>query len=106
MSWNDFPIDAVLRAVLLVAAGWILGRLARRATGMIPAEAFSPNVRMLMQRASFYLVFGLFALMAVQQAGFNLTVLLGAAGILSVAVGFASQTSASTTESQSNTRLL
>ncbi len=95
MSVNDIPWDALMRATLMLAAGLILGRLARRATRFFAKEAFSPIVHMLLQRLSFYVVFGIFAAMAVQQAGFDLTVLLGAAGILSVAVGFASQTSAS-----------
>src|SRR5262249_54810678 len=44
---------------------------------------------------SFYTVFVLFLFATLDQLGFDLSVLLGAAGIFSVAIGFASQTSAS-----------
>lgn len=50
---------------------------------------------MLLKRGSYYLVLTLFLISALHELGFNLSVLLGAAGILSVAIGFASQTSAS-----------
>ncbi|MFB6263505.1 MAG: mechanosensitive ion channel family protein [Bradymonadaceae bacterium] len=50
---------------------------------------------MVIRRASFYVVAGLFIASAVSELGFDLRVLLGAAGILTVAIGFASQTSAS-----------
>lgn len=43
----------------------------------------------------YYGVLGLFVATALQQVGVDLTVLVGAAGILSVAIGFAAQTSAS-----------
>lgn len=50
---------------------------------------------MVFRRLAFYLILGLFAASALRELGFSLTVLLGAAGVLSVAIGFASQTSAS-----------
>src|SRR5690554_2408270 len=49
----------------------------------------------MIRRVFFYLVFLLFAVAALREAGFSLDVVLGAAGILTVAIGFASQTSAS-----------
>ena len=94
-NWSEFPIAALTRSTLLLIAGYVIARLVRRVVRALPAHAFSPNILLLFQRGSFYLIFGLFVVMAVQQAGFDLTVILGAAGILSVAVGFASQTSAS-----------
>ena len=50
---------------------------------------------MLFQRGAYYVILGLFVIAALHQLGFNLNVLLGAAGILTVALGFASQTSMS-----------
>ena len=50
---------------------------------------------MILRRASLYGITGLFAASALMELGFDLSVLLGAAGILTVAIGFASQTSAS-----------
>jgi small-conductance mechanosensitive channel len=50
---------------------------------------------MIVRRLVFYGIFGLVVASAMHQLGFKLGVLLGAAGILTVAIGFASQTSAS-----------
>jgi small-conductance mechanosensitive channel len=46
-------------------------------------------------RLVFYVIVVIFAVAALREAGFSLDVVLGAAGILTVAIGFASQTSAS-----------
>ncbi len=49
----------------------------------------------MIRRLVFYVIVLLFAIAALREAGFSLDVVLGAAGILTVAIGFASQTSAS-----------
>jgi len=49
----------------------------------------------LFRRGIFYGIITLFTFAALHQLGFNLSVVLGAAGVFSVAIGFASQTSAS-----------
>lgn len=50
---------------------------------------------MLISRGSFYFLFILFIISGLQHLGFNLSVLLGAAGVFTVAISFASQTAAS-----------
>ncbi|MDH3642066.1 MAG: mechanosensitive ion channel family protein [Gammaproteobacteria bacterium] len=95
MDWGDIAGFAVLRAVVLIGVGLIAARLMRRLVNVVPADSLTPNARVLVGRALYYGVFALFAVMAVSQLGFDLSVLLGAAGILTVALGFASQTSAS-----------
>ncbi|KXS52544.1 MAG: mechanosensitive ion channel protein MscS, partial [Marinobacter sp. T13-3] len=55
----------------------------------------SRHHQVMIRRLVFYLVFIIFAMAALREVGFSLQVLLGAAGILTVAIGFASQTSAS-----------
>lgn len=50
---------------------------------------------MVWRRGIFYFIFLLFVMASLKEAGFKLSVFLGAAGILTVALGFASQTSAS-----------
>jgi small-conductance mechanosensitive channel len=50
---------------------------------------------MLAKRLSFYVIVSLVVVSVLGQLGFNLSVLLGAAGILTVAIGFAAQTTAS-----------
>ena len=51
--------------------------------------------QILLKRAIFYGIMILMSMSALRELGFDLSVILGAAGILSVAIGFASQTSAS-----------
>ncbi|RJR18450.1 MAG: mechanosensitive ion channel family protein [Desulfobacteraceae bacterium] len=50
---------------------------------------------MILRRVIYYLLLMLFMVSALRELGFSLGALLGAAGVLSVAIGFASQTSAS-----------
>lgn len=86
---------AILRAVLTVLAGLILARLVSTGLGRVLAKQADAHRAMLLRRVSFYLVAGLFLATALVELGFNFGILLGAAGILTVAFGFASQTSAS-----------
>lgn len=83
------------RAVLWVAVGWMLARmLARSLQGLLSDRVTDPQV-LLTRRVTFWGVWLLFIAAALKQLGFDLGVLLGAAGVLTVAVGFAAQTSAS-----------
>jgi small-conductance mechanosensitive channel len=85
---------AFVRAAIYVVVGIALARLAavtvNRATRHMGAQE-----RVLLRRLASYSVLTLFLASALREAGFRFDVLLGAAGILTVAVGFASQTSAS-----------
>lgn len=85
----------LLRAVALLAAGFLIaGAVARTSTRLMPKHV-SPHHRTLLRRFIYWVILGLFVTSALRQLGFSLSVLLGAAGVLSVAIGFASQTSAS-----------
>jgi small-conductance mechanosensitive channel len=84
-----------VRAVLLIVVGWLLARLLSGTMQRLTEGRLEPTQAALFRRATYYLVLTIFLVAALHQLGFNLGVLLGAAGILSVAVGFASQTSAS-----------
>lgn len=86
---------SVMQAVLLLAAGYIFGKLASTALVKITGTALSLHNRLILRRSVFYLIFSLLGVSALRQLGFDLNVILGAAGILTVALGFASQTSAS-----------
>jgi small-conductance mechanosensitive channel len=83
------------RAFVLVGVGLVLARIAAVVTTKVTGSHLDAHVGMLARRVVYYLVLVLFLVSALRELGFNLGVLLGAAGILSVAVGFASQTSAS-----------
>jgi len=79
-------ITTLLGVILANAISYIFKHI-------IANNPHSPQLRLL-KRILFYGILALFILMALQQLGMNLNILLGAAGILTVALGFASQTSA------------
>jgi small-conductance mechanosensitive channel len=79
-------------ALMLVALGLPLARLVSRTL----AVRFTGAARArLVASFSWYALVFVVLTSALSQAGFDLSVLLGAAGVLTVALGFASQTSAS-----------
>jgi small-conductance mechanosensitive channel len=86
---------AIVRALLIVVAGFILSRLVSRAVNRLFKNSASPHMAMLAQRGTYYLLLAIFIIWALYELGFNLGVLLGAAGIFTIAIGFASQTSMS-----------
>ena len=86
---------AGLRAVLLLVGSALAARLLGRSIQHLIARHAGPQQAMLARRLTAYGVFALGIVMALRQLGFELTALLGAAGIFTVAVGFAAQTSAS-----------
>ncbi len=83
------------RALVLLIVGFIVARLVGRLGARVAASRLEPQQVLLLRRFLSYGITALFAVAALHQLGFNLGVLLGAAGVLSVAIGFASQTSAS-----------
>lgn len=82
-------------AILLLVFGYIIGRIASSTLVKLFNKSMSTHGQQILKRSIFYGIFGLLVISALKQLGFDLTVLLGAAGILTVAIGFASQTSAS-----------
>lgn len=93
-----FTVDkslTLVRAVVLLGAGILIAKLVGRGIRRLAEGRLERQQAILLRRAAYYLVLSLFTVAALHQLGFNLGVLLGAAGVLSVAVGFASQTSAS-----------
>ena len=93
--WNSGQILAVSKAVILIAVGLLVARLVSRVVARASKDRLEPQQVLLLRRFLNYGVSALFLVAALHQLGFNLGVLLGAAGVLSVAIGFASQTSAS-----------
>lgn len=83
------------RAALLLTVGLVLAPLASRLVARFTEERFSAHHAQLMRRLVLYGVLALFLASALRELGFSLGVLMGAAGVLTVAIGFASQTSAS-----------
>jgi small-conductance mechanosensitive channel len=85
----------LLRALVIAAIGFVVARTTSAALLRAMGKLLDAQQRMIVSRAVYYLLLGLFLVSALHELGFSLSILMGAAGILSVAVGFASQTSAS-----------
>ncbi|MDX5328378.1 MAG: mechanosensitive ion channel family protein [Marinobacter sp.] len=84
-----------LSAAVLLLLGLLIGSLVSRNVGRLVEKRTTKHHQAIIRRVFFYLVFIIFGMAALREAGFSLEVVLGAAGILTVAIGFASQTSAS-----------
>ncbi|BDZ73558.1 MULTISPECIES: mechanosensitive ion channel family protein [Methylophaga] len=86
---------SVFEALIYFIVGLILAKMASRAVRQWSKNRFDTHQQLLMARVASYLILLVFVVMGLNAIGFNLGVLIGAAGVLSVAIGFASQTSAS-----------
>lgn len=84
-----------LLATVILGLGLLLARSLRRAVVSVAKERVSAQHTMIAGRAVYSLVFGLAVAMALHQLGVKISVVLGAAGFLTVAIGFAAQTATS-----------
>lgn len=85
----------ILRVCIVLVVGYILSRLTARWVGHVGKKRLSSQGIMLAKRATFYGLMIIVIISALSELGFDLKVLLGAAGVFSVAIGFASKTSIS-----------
>lgn len=92
---NDEYLPKLVRAAVVLALGYVLGKTLSLAAVFVARKYTGAQGVMIARRAGFWLIMGAAIASALSQMGFEIGVLLGAAGILTVAVGFASQTSAS-----------
>lgn len=84
-----------IRACILLVVGFFAAKVASATLTRIASKRLDAHQVMILRRGSYYVILMLFVVSALHQLGFDLSILLGAAGILTVAIGFASQTSAS-----------
>lgn len=82
-------------ALAMMLLGYGLATLARRSLVRLGGRSLTPQHAMIAGRAAFVLIFFISFTTALDQAGVDLSVALGAAGLMTVAVGFAAQTSTS-----------
>ncbi|WP_293750532.1 mechanosensitive ion channel family protein [uncultured Paraglaciecola sp.] len=92
---EQLHIFAIGKALLILIVGYFIAKIASTAILRIDFSNLGPHGKVQLKRAVFYGIFILMLFSALRELGFDLSVVLGAAGILSVAIGFASQTSAS-----------
>ncbi|MEZ4605468.1 MAG: mechanosensitive ion channel family protein [Deinococcales bacterium] len=93
-SFSGEQGSAYASALIKILVGLLLARLARTFV-MRGFRRSSPQHRMLIRRTISYGIFTLFLISALDDINFPYEWLLGAAGILTIAIGFASQTSVS-----------
>jgi small-conductance mechanosensitive channel len=91
-QWHVFAIG---KGFLILIIGYLLARFARNGVGRFKVANLTPHSMILLKRLVFYGILILTFISVMKELGFDLSVVLGAAGIFSVAIGFASQTSAS-----------
>ncbi|SUU03488.1 mechanosensitive ion channel family protein [Acinetobacter haemolyticus] len=91
---NFERLSEIAVAIILCLIGFVIARLVSNAFIRTIGSRFNAHQRLLWRRGIFYFIFLLFIMTSLREAGFKLSVFLGAAGILTVALGFASQTSA------------
>lgn len=92
---QEMNIIQITYALFLVGFGYFISRWISAAIEKSMNNHFNRHQTMIARRLMFYTIFLLFIISALHQLGFKLSVLLGAAGIFTVAIGFASQTAAS-----------
>jgi len=100
MNIFPFEISTILNSntlVMVVKAliGFVLLKIITFTTGKTVKKRLSPHSAMLVKKTIFYTGAFIIFVTVLRQLGFKLTALLGAAGIVGIAVGFASQTSVS-----------
>jgi small-conductance mechanosensitive channel len=93
--FKEGPLAKALIVLVAFGIGYVLGKMAGRALEKALSQKLVPHQIMIAKRLAFYLVVILVTLTGFNEAGINLSVLIGAAGVLSVAIGFASQTTIS-----------
>ncbi len=95
-AWlTEENLGRVLRLAFLVLVVLPLLYVGARVATRFARKRFSPHSSFLIGKGVFYLGGVVIVLMALSDLGFQLTAVLGAAGIAGVAIGFASQTSLS-----------
>ncbi|WOE30386.1 MULTISPECIES: mechanosensitive ion channel family protein [unclassified Acinetobacter] len=95
MSFNTERLMEIVTALILCCLGFLIARFISNTFIRTVGSRFNDHQRLIWRRGIFYFIFLLFVMTSLKEAGFKLSVFLGAAGILTVAIGFASQTSAS-----------
>lgn len=95
LLFDHFRTDNLLRAGVLILIGYFISRGLCSLFLRGLKSKLRPHQAMLLRRVLFLVIFLLFFASAMQQLNFKISALLGATGILTVALGIASQTSMS-----------
>jgi small-conductance mechanosensitive channel len=95
----DVNVEAMLYQVLrvggILVGGWVGAQVSARTLKRVFDKRLDAQRLMLLSKAVFYFIILLTLIYGLGAAGVNLKVVIGAAGLLTVAIGFAAQTSIS-----------
>lgn len=97
-NFSNLPTEKItelLIALVIMVLGFFIARVVSNTFIRTIGSKFNAHQSLVWRRGIFYSIFLIFMIAGLKEAGFKLSVFLGAAGILTVALGFASQTSAS-----------
>lgn len=98
-EWSDLAtaehFRIGLRILVLLALGLPVGKVMAVLMGRVVSRRFSAQSGMVSRKFVFYLWSVILIMMVLNEMGFQLATLLGAAGIAGIAIGFAAQTSVS-----------
>jgi small-conductance mechanosensitive channel len=81
----------IVQAFLLITSGLILAWLASLTVNKLVVKRFPNSNVILFRKITIYFIIIMFFVAALQQLGFSLSIFLGAAGILTLAIAFAAQ---------------
>lgn len=99
IEWPEIATAEQLRTVLRILAfvliGFPLGKVLSAVAGRFASKRLSQQTAMVVRKSVFYTWVLLLLMMVLNELGFHLATLLGAAGIAGIAIGFAAQTSVS-----------
>ncbi len=95
VEWLIANSGMLLRVLLILGAGYPLIRLAESVMRHAGTRNLTPQALMLLTKGTRYGLGSVLVVTLLHEMGFNLTALIGAAGIAGVAIGFAAQTSLS-----------
>lgn len=94
-SLTALHINVLAKSLLLIVLGYVAGRTISKNVSGLFAKRLTPHQLVLLRLILFYIIFLLFLASAVQQLGFSIGAILGATGVLTIAITFASQTTMS-----------
>lgn len=83
------------QALIIIIVGWMLAGAISGAVRRVISRRFKQQQALILSKALFTLVMAIALISALRQLGFDLSIFIGAAGVLTLALGFASQISAS-----------
>jgi len=92
---GQLDIYTIVLAIIIAVAGYFIAKLLSAGLGRTFSKRLTKRQSHILQRITFYIILLIFIMMALQELGFKMTVLLGATGVFTLAIGFAAQTSIS-----------